>query len=374
MLNSQAIARAHDTARDPLGAKPDTGSAKELSACSVADTTRDQTAPSCEHIPMDQHVETPHTEPAPQGDLWANRAELEALVASLTSVYRGSRRSIDLVVSAFLAGGHVLLEDIPGVGKTTLGRALAQSLGGSFKRLQCTPDLMPADITGVSIYDESTRSFEFHPGPVFCNVLLADELNRTPPRTQSALLESMSEGQVTVEGNPRALASTFFCIATQNPLDHVGTYPLPDSQRDRFLLSFGLGYPQREQELDLLSCDGAENDLARLAPVMDLDAAESLRAQVRAVTVDEVVRGYILDLVDATRNAKGLLTGASPRAALGLQRACQAWALLAGRRFVTPDDVQQLAEPALSHRVSARVGQDAGSVIQGLIESIEVPR
>lgn len=307
-------------------------------------------------------------------DLWHEREELVALRRTLSEVFRGSGRSVDLVIAGFLAGGHVLLEDIPGVGKTTLARALAAALGGDFRRLQCTPDLMPADITGVSIYDEGSRQFQFHSGPVFCHVLLADELNRTPPRTQSALLEAMSEGQVTVEGEARPLASTFFCIATQNPLDHVGTYPLPDSQRDRFLLSFGLGYPGRDQELDLLDHDGAEGDLAQVDPVMDQEASQALRAAVRAITVASTVRGYILDLVAATRDARSLLSGASPRAALGLQRACQAWALLSGRAFVTPDDVQQLAVPALAHRVCPRVGQDSGQVVQGLIESLEVPR
>ncbi len=169
---------------------------------------------------------------------------ISSLLTAMGGVYRGGAEAIELLITAFLAGGHVLIEDIPGVGKTTLARALAQSIGGSFRRLQCTPDLMPTDVTGVSIYDERERSFIFHPGPVFCDVLLADELNRTPPRTQSALLEALSEGQVTVEGTAKPLSRLFFCVATQNPLDHVGTYPLPDSQRDRFLLSFRLGYPE----------------------------------------------------------------------------------------------------------------------------------
>lgn len=321
---------------------------------------------------MDQPVST--TQPPADRQLWHDGEQLTHLHRALSRVFRGSKRCVDLVIAGYLAGGHVLLEDIPGVGKTTLARALAAALGGEFRRLQCTPDLMPADISGVSIYDESSRQFVFHAGPIFCNVLLADELNRTPPRTQAALLEAMSEGQVTVDGQARALDPTFFCIATQNPLDHVGTYPLPDSQRDRFLLSFGLGYPDRDQELDLLDNDGAEGDLAAVSTVMDLEAATSLRAAVRQVEVGEAVRSYILDLVASTRAAKSLLSGASPRAALGLQRACQAWALIGGRRFVTPDDVQQLAGPALAHRICPRVGQDPGQVIQGLVEALEVPR
>jgi len=301
-------------------------------------------------------------------------AEIDRLITAMAGVYRGNRQAIELMVVAFVAGGHVLLEDIPGVGKTTLARALAQAIGGQFRRLQCTPDLMPADITGVSIYDDRDRTWVFHPGPLFCDVLLADELNRTPPRTQSALLEAMSEGQVTVEGNTRPLSRTFFCIATQNPLDHVGTYPLPDSQRDRFLLTYQLGYPDADAELALLARDGAENDLARLQPVLDLATAASLRAQARAVRVDDSVRAYLLALVQATRSAKAVSTGASPRAALGLQRACQARALVHGRAFVIPEDVQSLAAAALGHRIAVRMGQHPQGVINGLVESLAVPR
>jgi MoxR-like ATPase len=233
---------------------------------------------------------------------------------------------------------------------------------------------MPTDVTGVSIYDDRERSFLFHPGPVFCDVLLADELNRTPPRTQSALLEALSEGQVTVEGTAKPLSPLFFCVATQNPLDHVGTYPLPDSQRDRFLLSFRLGYPAPIKELELLTHDGAEGDLARLASTIDAATTKSLRSQARAVKLEESVRAYLLELVRATRSARGLVQGASPRAGLGLQRAAQARALIKGRSFVIPDDIQALAVPALSHRVSARAGQLAETVITGLMETVPVPR
>ncbi len=296
------------------------------------------------------------------------------LVKAVARVYRGSPTGVELLVCAFLARGHVLIEDIPGVGKTTLARALAGSVGGSFKRLQCTPDLMPADVTGVSIYDERERVFQFYPGPLFCDVLLADELNRTPPRTQSALLEALSESQVTIDGSARALSQTFFCIATQNPTDHVGTYPLPDSQRDRFLMSFRLGYPDTEHEFELLTHDGAEHDLARLVAVLDLVGARRLRAQAQVVRVEESVRRYLLDLVRASRAVKGLVQGASPRAALGLQRACQARALLHGREFVIPDDIQALAVPCLAHRVSARAGQTTEPIIHHLTEVVPAPR
>lgn len=301
-------------------------------------------------------------------------APIADLVAAVARVYRGGPAAVELMVIAYLARGHVLIEDIPGVGKTTLARALAGAVGGSFKRLQCTPDLMPADVTGVSIYDERERAFRFHPGPVFCDVLLADELNRTPPRTQSALLEALSEGQVTTDGQPKALSPTFFCIATQNPIDHVGTYPLPDSQRDRFLMSYRLGYPDVDQELALLAGDGAEHELSRQAPALDLAGARQLRGQAQSVRMEESVRRYLLELVRATRSAKGLVQGASPRAALGLQRACQARALLRGRAFVIPDDVQALAVPCLSHRVAVRAGQAAEPLIQHLVEAVPAPR
>jgi MoxR-like ATPase len=301
-------------------------------------------------------------------------AEIARLTAAINGVYRGARETIELVMVAFLAGGHVLIEDIPGVGKTTLAKALAQSIGGSFRRLQCTPDLMPADVTGVSIYDEREHTFSFHPGPVFCDILLADELNRTPPRTQAALLEALSEGQVTVEGTAKPLSPQFFCVATQNPLDHVGTYPLPDSQRDRFLLAFRLGYPEAEAELNLLAHDGAESDLARLKPVFDQAAVVRMRTLVRQVRVEDSVRRYLLDLVRATRQAKGLVQGASPRAGLGLQRAAQARAFIKGRDFLIPEDLQSLAVPALSHRVSARAGHQTEAVIHGLLETVPVPR
>ncbi len=311
---------------------------------------------------------------AVQSSASETNAPLRILHQAIRQVYRGDDRSIDLLLTAFLAGGHVLLEDIPGVGKTTLGKTLAAAIGGQLRRLQCTPDLMPADITGLSIYHEHDHAFVFHPGPIFCDVLLADELNRTPARTQSALLEAMSEGQVTVDGESRPLADCFFCIATQNPHDHVGTYPLPESQKDRFLLCFTLGYPERERERELLANDGSEGDLDRLQAVMDLDVARQMRSRARSVAVSDTVRDYILDLVAATRSSPAVVTGASPRSAIGLQRACQAYALITGRDFVVPDDVQQLAAPALAHRIRPKVGQEADEIIAAAIAAVAVPR
>ncbi len=296
------------------------------------------------------------------------------LIDAVATVYHGPRPTIELLVVGFLARGHVLIEDIPGVGKTTLARTLAKATGGSFRRLQCTPDLMPADVTGLSIWDEREHAFRFHAGPVFCDVLLADELNRTPPRTQSALLEAMSEGQVTSDGETRALSARFLCIATQNPSDHVGTYPLPESQRDRFLISTSLGYPGAEDELELLRRDGAEADLGKLTPVWKPSDVSELRALAHAVAVEASVRRYVLDLVHATRAAKGLVQGASPRAALGLQRAAQAMALVKGRDFVIPDDVQVLASPCLAHRIVARAGAPTEPILANLVDSVAVPR
>lgn len=297
-----------------------------------------------------------------------------ALIDAISTVFRGHRRAAELTVTAWLARGHLLIEDVPGVGKTTLARALAAATGGSFKRVQCVPDLMPADITGTSVWDEHERRFIFHPGPVFCDVLLADELNRTPPRTQSALLEALAEGQVTADGEARPLAARFCCIATQNPIDHAGTYPLPDSQRDRFLLRYAVGYPDQGAELELMRRDGAAADLSRLRPVVDAAGAERLRSAAAAITVADEVRGYALALVRATRAAKSLALGASPRAALGLQRLAQARALLAGRAFATPDDVQGIAVEALAHRVVPRGAGDPDQAVRDAVATVPVPR
>jgi MoxR-like ATPase len=301
-------------------------------------------------------------------------AAAHALIDAVATAYRGPRPVIELAVAGWIARGHLLVEDLPGTGKTTLARALALAVGGTFRRIQGTPDLMPADITGVSVWDEREHAFRFVPGPVFADVLLADELNRAPPRTQSALLEALSENAVTVDGQPRPLAARFVCLATQNPLDQAGTYPLPDGSRDRFLLRLRPGPPDAESERAILAADGADRALAALRPVLDPAALDSLRAAGAAVQVDDTVRAYAVALARATRAHRRLALGASTRAALGLQRLAQARALIAGRGFTLPDDVQEIAPAALLHRLVARGGADAEEALRECLDTVPAPR
>ena len=302
------------------------------------------------------------------------QSHLDNLKRSLTDVYKGQSKSVSLLLTGFLAAGHILLEDIPGVGKTTLARALAKALGGTCTRIQCTPDLMPTDITGLTIYDERDKQFHLHKGPIFTDILIADELNRTPPRTQSALLEAMSENQVTIEGTCHPLNPLFLCIATQNPLDHAGTYPLPDSQRDRFLLRFALGYPDQQQERELLLSNGTQQALAQTTPCLSQRDALELRQQILTVTIEESVLSYLLAVIQSTRQAPGIAQGASTRAALGFKQACQAYAYISGRSYVIPQDIQDLAHPALGHRIVTRSNENAAELIASLLANIEVPR
>ena len=282
---------------------------------------------------------------------------------------------VELLLIALLCDGHVLLEDVPGVGKTMLARSLAVSLGVTFKRVQCTPDLLPNDVTGVSIFNQQTRQFEFLPGPAFAHILLADEINRATPRTQSALLEAMGERQVTVDGITRALPRPFMVMATQNPVEYEGTFPLPEAQRDRFLLKVSLGYLSIEQEKELLLHLRRQHPIDTLEPVIDGTAVVDLSEAVWEVHVDDTLRDYIVRLVDATRQHPDLLLGASPRGSLALYRASQALAALRGRTFVLPDDIKLLAPLALAHRCivqpeSALRGRTAQAIVNDLLAQV----
>jgi MoxR-like ATPase len=299
-----------------------------------------------------------------------------ALVDNVASVVLGKRDEIALVVAGLLAGGHVLLEDVPGVGKTLLAKSLARSVAGTIGRVQGTADLMPADITGVTVYDRDRRTWEFHPGPVFHNVVLVDEINRATPRAQSALLEAMGEGQVTVDGTPHALPIPFFVIATQNPYGDVGTFPLVEGQCDRFALVVSLGLPDREAERAMLRGDGGPPALERLQPVVTGEGLVRAIAAVRATYAAPAIADYVLDVVAATRNDGDLDHGASPRAARTLLDVARAFAAVAGRDFVTPDDVKAVAVAVLAHRVGAvtRRGTEAARpLVHELVARVPVP-
>ena len=304
-------------------------------------------------------------------------AALARLAANVARVFRGSPEAIRLAIVALLARGHVLIEDVPGVGKTTLAQALARSLGLAFQRIQFTSDLLPSDILGVSIWNQRRETFEFVPGPIFASVVLADEINRATPKTQSALLEAMSERKVTVERQRLDLPEPFLVLATQNPHEYLGTFPLPESQLDRFEMHLRLGYPAREQERALLIGGGVEAELERLGAVVSAEEVRGLQARVSEVRVDGKIADYVLALAERTRRAEEFQLGVSTRGALGLFRAAQAQALAEGRDFVVPDDVQRLAVPVLAHRVVLRRGASgldaARRAIEQLVGTIPVP-
>ena len=287
----------------------------------------------------------------PPADLDGLGAVSERIVSNIEQVIEGKRAAITLALAVLLAEGHLLIEDVPGVGKTKLAKALARSIDCSVRRIQFTPDLLPSDVTGVSVYNQETRDFEFKPGAVFANLVVGDEINRASPKTQSALLECMEERQVTVDGVTYELQSPFMVIATQNPIEMEGTYPLPEAQRDRFTVRLEMGYPDAGAELAMLDGHGGEDPLISLGAVSDAAEVRRLIATVRGVHVAEPVKQYVVDLATASRTTPDLRLGASPRASLQLLRTARARAALEGRDYVLPDDVQMLAGPVLAHRV-----------------------
>ncbi len=307
------------------------------------------------------------------------RAGADAILDEVERVVVGKRGALELLLLGILCDGHVLIEDYPGLAKTLIARSFAQSMSLRFSRIQFTPDLMPSDVTGSSIFDQRSADFEFRPGPIFANLLLADEINRAPPKTQAALLEAMQERQVTIEGETHALEPPFVVLATQNPIEYEGTYPLPEAQLDRFLLRVGVGYPEREHEIEML-----ERRIDREADELDLRAVVSteqllaLQRGLEQVHVAEPIRGYIVDLVAATRTSRRLAVGASPRGTLAMMKLARAKAALAGRDFVVPEDVKAVAIPALAHRLTLRPelwvqrirGED---VVQEALESVPTP-
>ncbi len=311
-------------------------------------------------------------------DHQAAREVYQRITENIARVIQGQTGATRKLLAALASGGHVLLEDFPGTGKTTLAKALARSVDATFKRVQFTPDLLPSDILGVSIFDQRDQRFHFHEGPIFTNILLADEINRASPRTQSALLEAMGESQVSVDGERRDLSDLFFVIATENPVEFRGTYPLPEAQMDRFAMEFALGYVTPADEVTILTAQQHEHPLAGLKPCASLAEVLLLKRAVQEVRISADLKRYVVDLVGATRTATGVQLGASPRASLALMKSAQALALFDGLEFVTPEQIQELAGPVIAHRLvmepQARFsGLTARGVVDGVMKKIAVP-
>jgi MoxR-like ATPase len=307
--------------------------------------------------------------------------KLNLIQANVEKVIIGKPEVVRLCLVSLLSRGHLLIEDIPGVGKTTLAQSLARSIDCSFQRIQFTSDLLPSDIIGVSVYDQNLREFKFMPGPIFNSIILADEINRTTPRTQSALLEAMNERQVTVEGNTYSLPEPFMVMATQNPMEHHGTYPLPDSQLDRFLMSLNIGYPGRDKELEILKVRTYHSNPDDLSAVVSADEVKALQKRTEELRIEESLLGYVLRIAQATRNHDRLRLGVSPRGALALKQAAKARAMIDGRDYVIPDDIKELAVPVLAHRIIVRMEEFdpekrieiASGIIQDVMDEVQVP-
>jgi len=300
------------------------------------------------------------------------------ITENISSVVVGKKRTIELMLVALIAEGHILLEDVPGVAKTLLAKCLAKSIGGTFNRIQFTPDLMPADITGFNVWDQNIGKFSFHPGPVISHILLADEINRTIPRTQSSLLECMEESQLTIDGKTYSLPNPFFVIATQNPIELEGTFPLPEAQLDRFLLKAQLGYPDREEEIQIMEQFQKKNPFEEMAVVTTPEEMLELRQARCSIRVSAPVKEYIADIVRATRSHAAVEFGASPRGSLGLMKAGQAQALVRGREFVLPDDIKSLTVPVIAHRLVLKQqerlrGEDSRALLESILEDISIP-
>lgn len=305
-------------------------------------------------------------------------AVLQGILANVEKVVVGKRAEVELALIALMCEGHVLLEDVPGVGKTVLAKSLSRSIGCSFKRIQFTPDLLPSDVTGVSIFNQKSGEFEFRPGPVMAQIVLSDEINRATPKTQASLLEAMEERQITVDGITYTIPRPFMVMATQNPIEYEGTFPLPEAQLDRFLLRVRLGYPKRDDEMEILDRQQRSHPIDAISQVATADDLLEIQRLVRGISLVPSLRGYIVDIVSATRSHPDVYLGASPRGSLALFRASQALALLNGRDYVTPDDIKTLAEPVLAHRImvtpSARINNvNATSVIHEILDTIPVP-
>ncbi len=305
-------------------------------------------------------------------------ARFDRIAENVETVIQGKREVIELILLALVSEGHVLVEDVPGVGKTQLAKSLARSIEGAFNRIQFTPDLLPSDVTGISVWDRDRREFEFKPGPIFANIVVGDEINRASPKTQSALLEAMEERQVTSDGVTRSLDLPFMVVATQNPLEHEGTYPLPEAQLDRFMMRVTVGYPSREKELEILDTHGVRSTFLDLGAVASVEDVHQMVAVARQVAVSQSVKDYIIDLIEGTRLHPDIQLGASPRSSLFLQRLARSRAASQGRDYVMPDDIKALAHPVLEHRLALRPeaqmrGETVSDLISDILARLRVP-